>query len=644
MERRKILALGIAMAVIACVSVTSFYTPFVEEAEAQEGKTLKIFHAGSLAVPLEEAESQFEAIHPNVDVRRESMGSIAAVRQITDVGKRGEVLASADYTLIPSMMYPEYANWTVRFATNDLVLAYNPEKSKYGDEITPDNWYDILRRDSVIFAFSNPNLDPCGYRAVMVFQLAELYYGDKKIFDDFILNNTAITISEEEDGTYLIKTPEDMKPNRDKVSIRPKSVELVALVEAGGLDYAFEYRSIAVQHNLAFVDLPEPIDLSRVEYADVYKKVKLETVDGKTKTGKPIVYGITVPKNAENPELGLEFVKFVIGDAGQKIFADRGQQPIVPPEGSGLIPAELKPSIKPILTLATGSPYELGVIGALNKPFEEKYKCKVEVTKAGSGKSLDLGREGKVDLVMVHAPKAEEEFVADGYGLNRTYVMYNDFVIVGPKSDPAGIRGMTNVAEGYKKIAETKSLFFSQGDNSGTHKKEMSIWESGGITPEGDWYKVTHAFMAATLEIANEKQGYFMTDRSTYITLKRDISLDILVEGDPVLVNHYHAIAVNQVKHPTVNYELAKKFIDYVSSPEGQTIIRDFGKEEFGEPLYYVAVEPTPSPTVMPTSAQTPTPMPSPSPTQAPTPGFEVVFVVAALVAVTYILLRRRKK
>ena len=609
-QRRKFLVFGIVIAVIAYVAVTALYAPSME---AQQVQTLKVFHAGSLAVPLEEAEKQFEAQYPNVDVQRESMGSIAAIRQVTDVGKRGDVVASADYTLIPSMMYPEYADWVVRFATNDLVLAYNPEKSRYADEITHDNWYEILRRDGVVFAFSNPNLDPCGYRAVMVFKLAELHYDDEKIFNDLILNNTAITISKEEDGTYLIKTPEDLKPNTEKVCIRPKSVELVA-------------------------------------YEDFYNKVKVQKADGETITASTVVYGITVPKSALNPELGLEFVKFVIGDAGQKIFGDRGQTPFVPAVGSGLLPAELEPYTKPLLTLATGSPYELGLIGALSRPFEEKYNCKVEVTKAGSGASLDLGKEGKVELVMVHAPEAEEEFVTEGYGLDRTYVMYNDFVIVGTKDDPAGIKGMTDAVEAYKKIAETESLFFSRGDNSGTHKKELSIWESAGITPEGDWYKVTHAFMAATLEIANKEQGYFMTDRSTYITRKRDLDLDILVEGDPVLVNHYHAIAVNPEKHPTVNYELAKKFIDYISSPEGQEIIGDFGKEEFGEPLYSVAAAPTPSPIVMPTSASSPTtmttPTPSPIPTPTPTPeepGFEVVFAIAGILAIAYLMLLRRK-
>ena len=358
---------SIVIATLACVTVAVFYTPIVALG-AQQAKTVKVFHAGSLAVPLAEVESQFEALNPNIDVQRESMGSVKAIRQITDVGKRADVLASADYSLIPGMMYPEYADWYVRFATNDMVLAYNPDKSKYAAEITPNNWYEILRKEGVIFGFSNPNLDPCGYRSLIVMQLAELHYKDSRIFDDLVLNNTAITISEDVDGTFLITVPEDPKPNTEKVDIRPKSVELVAFVEEGGLDYAFEYRSVAVQHNLAFVDLPEQIDLSRIEYADTYKKVKVQTADGKTKTGKPIVYGITVPKNAENPDMGSEFVKFVIGDAGQKIFADMGQSPIVPPEGSGNVPEELKAlvQLEPVYPMSTSTsapasaPKELG--------------------------------------------------------------------------------------------------------------------------------------------------------------------------------------------------------------------------------------------------------------------------------------------
>jgi len=226
------------------------------------------------------------------------------------------------------------------------------------------------------------------------------------------------------------------------------------------------------------------------------------------------------------------------------------------------------------------------LIDALSKPFEEKYDCVVVVTKAGSGEALGLCRLGEVDLVMVHAPETEEKLVADGYGIDRCAVMHNDFVIAGPKADPAGIRGVENAAEAYGKIAETESLFFSRSDNSGTHKKEMSIWNEAGIMPSGEWYRETGKFMGATLKIASEEGGYFMTDRSTYIAMRGDIDLEILSEGDPDLVNHYCAIAVNPEEYPNVNYDLAKAFIEYITSPEGQAIIRDFGKEEFGEELY----------------------------------------------------------
>ncbi|MCK4474670.1 tungstate ABC transporter substrate-binding protein WtpA [Candidatus Bathyarchaeota archaeon] len=319
---------------------------------------LKVFHAGSLAVPFEEIEELFESQHPDVDVQREPMGSVKAVRQITDVGRKADVLASADYSLIPDMMYTEYADWYVRFARNEMVLAYNKEKSSYRDEINSTNWYNILRREGVTFGFSSPNLDPCGYRAVMINQLAELYYNDSEIFDDLILSNTAITVSEENE-TYLIKTPEDLAPNTEKVVIRSKSVDLVALVEEGGLDYAFEYRSVSVQHNLKFVSLPEKINLGKVKYADFYGKVKLDKADGKTCTGKPVVYGITVPKNAPDPDLGLEFIKLVLSEEGRETFENCGQPPIVPAVGSGNLPD----GIKTIVRLETGIQWSLTIVG-----------------------------------------------------------------------------------------------------------------------------------------------------------------------------------------------------------------------------------------------------------------------------------------
>ena len=391
MARREVVVVGIVVALLACVPVATFCTPPVK---AEEPQTFKVFHAGSLSVPFEETEKQFEALHPNVDVQRESYGSVDAIRQITEVGKSGDVLGSADYALIPSMMYPEFADWYVRFATNDIVLAYNSEMSHYADEITSENWYEILRRDGVTFGFSNPNLDPCGYRSVMVCQLAELYHGDSGIFDDLILENTAITVSEDAE-TFLIQTPEQLEPKTEKVTIKPKEVDLTAMVEAGGLHYYFIYRSVAVQHGLPFVDLPEEIDLSKVEYADTYKKVKLQTTDGKTNTATPIVYGITVPTNAENPELGLEFVEFVIGSEGQKIFADNGQPPIVPPVGSGNTPEELKSLVQLESGEHTPTPTAMSAPTPIPTPEEPGFEATCAIAGLLGIAYLVLGRRKK---------------------------------------------------------------------------------------------------------------------------------------------------------------------------------------------------------------------------------------------------------
>lgn len=324
--------------VIACVMIGvgigwRLMTP--EEVE------LKVSHAGSLALPLERVEKQFEAYHPKVDVQRRSSGSVKAVREITDVGAIVDVIAMADYSLIPDMMEPEYADWYIQFAKNEMVLAYT-DQSEYATEINGDNWHEILRKPGVRFGFSNPNLDPCGYRTLMVFKLGDIYY-DMTV-SDLITENTDITI-EESDGAYLIKVPECLN-HRGGVVIRDKSVDLIHLVKANEIDYAFEYRSVAVQHELEYVDLPTQIDLSGVEYTDLYKSVKVMDATEKIRVGKPIVYGITVPKNAMNKELGMEFVKFVISKEGCEIFRDLGQIPISPAVGSGNIPSELSLLVK----------------------------------------------------------------------------------------------------------------------------------------------------------------------------------------------------------------------------------------------------------------------------------------------------------
>ncbi|MRG77804.1 MAG: tungstate ABC transporter substrate-binding protein WtpA [ANME-2 cluster archaeon] len=308
-----------------------------------EEAILKIFHAGSLSIPMAELEEKFETLHPNVDVQREPAGSRACIKKITELDKQSDILASADYTLIPTMMMPEYTDWYIAFAKNQIVIAYTDD-SKYSSEVNSDNWYEILRRPDVTFGFSNPNDDPCGYRSVMVTQLSEAHYGDDNIFDDLMGDNTAITMTFE-NGTYTAVMPasEYIEPNTKKIMMRSMEVELSSALETGEIDYFYIYRSVAVQHGFKFVELPAQIDLSSVEYADKYSTVRLKTANGNIVIGTPIVYGITIPNNAMQPELGIEFIKLLLSVDGQNVFIDNGQPPIVPAVTNDLenVPAEL---------------------------------------------------------------------------------------------------------------------------------------------------------------------------------------------------------------------------------------------------------------------------------------------------------------
>ena len=309
-----------------------------------EEAILKIFHAGSLSVPMKELEEKFETLHPNVDVQREPAGSRACIQKITELDKQSDILASADYTLIPTMMMPEYTNWYLAFAKNQIVIAYTDD-SKYSSEVNSDNWYDILRRPDVTFGFSNPNDDPCGYRSVMVTQLSEAHYGDESIFNDLMGDNTAIAMTFD-NGTYTAVMPasEYIEPNTEKIMMRSMEVELSSALEIGEIDYFYIYRSVAVQHGFKFVELPPQIDLSSVEYADEYNTVKVKTADDKIVVGTPIVYGITIPDNAMQPELGIEFVKLLLSTEGQNVFINNGQPPIVPAvtNDAESVPAELR--------------------------------------------------------------------------------------------------------------------------------------------------------------------------------------------------------------------------------------------------------------------------------------------------------------
>jgi tungstate transport system substrate-binding protein len=236
-------------------------------------------------------------------------------------------------------------------------------------------------------------------------------------------------------------------------------------------------------------------------------------------------------------------------------------------------------------SLATGSPGELGLLKVLAEAFDKRENAKLAWFKAGSGASLKLLQEKKVDMAMGHAPAAEKQAVKDGWAIKRTLLSSNEFFIVGPASDPAKIAAAKDVLDAYRRIAEAKAKFFSRGDNSGTHKKEMSLWQKAGLKPQGDWYVVTKDFMAATLKRANREKGYFMVDSSTWVAEKKEVpNLKILFKGDKLLVNTYHALC--QPAGATPGAAIAARFIDFVASPQGQKIIQDYGKERYGAGLY----------------------------------------------------------
>ncbi len=238
-----------------------------------------------------------------------------------------------------------------------------------------------------------------------------------------------------------------------------------------------------------------------------------------------------------------------------------------------------------VFSLATGSPGELGLLEQLGNAYAKKAASTLKWVKAGSGKSLELLKNKEVDMIMVHAPAAEEKAVAEGWAIKRTLIGSNEFYIVGPANDPAGIAAATSAADAYARIARTKTRFFSRGDNSGTHKKELAIWKMAGIEPAGGWYIVTGDFMTATLKRADQEQGYFMTDSSTWIAERNNMAnLKVLFKGDKFIVNTYHALC--QPEGATPGSAVAAGFIDFVASEEGQQIIRDYGKDLYGEGLY----------------------------------------------------------
>lgn len=243
---------------------------------------------------------------------------------------------------------------------------------------------------------------------------------------------------------------------------------------------------------------------------------------------------------------------------------------------------------KTIILATTTSTDDTGLLDALIPLFQQESGYFVKTIAVGSGMALLLGKRGEADVLLVHSPEEEERFMSEGFGIARRLVMHNDFVIVGPLNDPAGISSAPNSTEAFKNIEKMKSLFISRGDNSGTHIKELKIWHSAQINPAGKkWYQETGLGMGQTLAVANEKGGYTLTDRGTYLALRKNLSLKILKEGDRSLLNIYHVIELNPQKNPAVNFKGGKAFADFLVSKRAQNVIKNFGREKFGMPLFF---------------------------------------------------------
>lgn len=308
----------VCFAVMLLVSVQVFAEP--------QGK-LVMFHAGSLSVPFEAMEKAFEAKYPKVDLQREAAGSQACARKVTDLKKPCDIMASADYKVIDKLLIPGSADWNIRFATNQLVLCYT-DKSKFAKEVNAKNWYEILQKKGVVWGHSDPNLDPCGYRSLMVLQLAEKYYKMPGLYDKMIAN-------------------------RPKENVRPKSVELVSLLQTGNMDYAWEYLSVAVQHGLKYVVLPDEINLGNYKYDNLYQQAVVKVTGKEPGTfmdmkGDSVTYGITMIKDAPNKEAAIAFLKYMLDpQGGLKVLKDQGQPPFVPcrvptDKMKALVPEELQ--------------------------------------------------------------------------------------------------------------------------------------------------------------------------------------------------------------------------------------------------------------------------------------------------------------
>ena len=301
-----------------CLAVTglmiALFLPSPHGICATAKENLMVFHAGSLAVPFKAMAKAFNKQYPHVTISLEASGSRTCARKITDLERPCDVMASADYTVIDNLLIPQYAAWNISFATNEMAIAYR-SGAKGAEVINGQNWYNILLQEGVEYGHSDPNSDPCGYRTLLVWQLAEKYY--------------------QVPGLY-----QKLMEGCPQKNIRPKETDLIALLEVGEIDYLFIYRSVCEQHKMPYVVLPDQINLKSVRYETFYNQAEVK-ISGKKpgdyilKRGNAMVYGITIPKRAPHRDLAIRFVAFVVGPKGQKIMQENGQPPISPPRATG---------------------------------------------------------------------------------------------------------------------------------------------------------------------------------------------------------------------------------------------------------------------------------------------------------------------
>jgi len=252
------------------------------------------------------------------------------------------------------------------------------------------------------------------------------------------------------------------------------------------------------------------------------------------------------------------------------------------------LPAPASAAQKSIILATTTSTQDSGLLDVLVPIFEKESGYLVKTIAVGSGQAMAMGKKGEADVLLVHSPAAENKFMEEGFGTTRRLVMHNDFVIVGPASDPAGLKGSKTAADAFRKLSQHSGLFLSRGDNSGTHAKEKGLWKAAGINPDGQkWYQQTGLGMGQTLNVAAEKKGYTLADRGTYLALRKHLGLEIIVEGDAKLLNVYHVIELNTAKWPKINAAGGKAFADFMVSKQVQDLVRTFGVEKFGSPLFF---------------------------------------------------------